>query len=349
MLEVALLLEDIIEEYFITFGEDEIKLDQLNTEEWSILREIKNFLAILKSTTKSLKGHQQGLDKVIPSMDFILAQFEKAKIKYMEDDVLKNMVNSGWQKMEKYYSKTDESPAYAAAIILHPTRKIECIDQFWRPSWHEKAKNAVRKLWEDEYKPKDTLNAVTSTPQRTTKEFELWIDAIDTPVFEDDEYDPYIKAERAYGFDRPITWWLQDSQQKAYPNLSRMALDILSIPAMSSDPERAFSAAKITLTDRRNKLSIEMIECLECLKSWVGQVEWEQDKDEFYRIKEDVLIGPEIVEEEGEAIETIDWVRSTLYASIYGLQSISIALKLTLVRLVTSILQYVLVRAYWSI
>lgn len=56
-------------------------------------------------------------------MDFILAQFEKVKIKYMEDDVLKNMVNSGWEKMEKYHSKTDESPAYATAIILHPTRK----------------------------------------------------------------------------------------------------------------------------------------------------------------------------------------------------------------------------------
>jgi hypothetical protein len=35
-------------------------------------------------------------------------------------------------------------------------------------------------------------------------------------------------------------------------------------------------------------------------------VEWEQNKDEFYRIKEDVLIGPEIEEEEGEAIETED-------------------------------------------
>ena len=32
--------------------------------------------------------------------------------------------------MEKYYSKTDESQTYAAAIVLHPTRKIEYIHQF---------------------------------------------------------------------------------------------------------------------------------------------------------------------------------------------------------------------------
>ena len=63
-------------------------------------------------------------------MDFILSHYEKAKITYANHDVFKNMVNSGWQKMEKYYSKTDESPAYAAAVILNPTRKVKYIDDY---------------------------------------------------------------------------------------------------------------------------------------------------------------------------------------------------------------------------
>ena len=50
-----------------------------------------------------------------------------------------------------------------------------------------------------------------------------------------------------------------------------MALDILSIPAMSAEPERLFSGAKITITDRRNKLGIESIQAIECLKSWLGK------------------------------------------------------------------------------
>ena len=70
MLEVAILLQDVIEEYFIIHGEDEIKLDRLNAMEWSTLREIKDFLVILKQTTKSLEGHHYTLDRVIPSMDF---------------------------------------------------------------------------------------------------------------------------------------------------------------------------------------------------------------------------------------------------------------------------------------
>jgi len=84
-----------------------------------------------------------------------------------------------------------------------------------------------------------------------------------------------------------------------------MAIDILSILAMSSDPERAFSAAKITLTDRRNKLSMEIIKYLECLKSWLGKKEWDLDQDQCFTVKEEVLIGPALVEAEEEAQEAI--------------------------------------------
>jgi len=33
-------------------------------------------------------------------------------------------------------------------------------------------------------------------------------------------------------------------------DLAQMAIEILSIPALSAEPERVFSGAKITLTDR---------------------------------------------------------------------------------------------------
>jgi hypothetical protein len=40
---------------------------------------------------------------------------------------------------------------------------------------------------------------------------------------------------------------------------------------MSAEPERLFSSAKITITDRRNRLGIESIEAIECLKSWLSK------------------------------------------------------------------------------
>ena len=51
-----------------------------------------------------------------------------------------------------------------------------------------------------------------------------------------------------------------------------MAIDILSIPAMSDEPERVFSGARRTVSWERAQLSAENIERLECLKSW-----WQND------------------------------------------------------------------------
>ena len=50
--------------------------------------------------------------------------------------------------------------------------------------------------------------------------------------------------------------------------LSYMAIDILSIPAMSDEPERVFSGARRTISWDRAQLSAETIERVECLKSW---------------------------------------------------------------------------------
>jgi hAT family C-terminal dimerisation region len=63
-------------------------------------------------------------------------------------------------------------------------------------------------------------------------------------------------------------WWLLPEQKRDYPNLSQMALDILSIPAMSASIERLFSSANITVSDRRNHLTPNTIEIIESLKSW---------------------------------------------------------------------------------
>jgi hypothetical protein len=62
-----------------------------------------------------------------------------------------------------------------------------------------------------------------------------------------------------------------------YPNLARMALNILSVPAMSGEPERLFSSAGLTLTDRRNGAGIDLVEALEQLKSWYKVEEYEME------------------------------------------------------------------------
>ena len=57
-----------------------------------------------------------------------------------------------------------------------------------------------------------------------------------------------------------------------------MAINILLILAISADPERLFSGAKLTITDWQNNLGITTIQALECLKSWMNILELEADK-----------------------------------------------------------------------
>jgi hypothetical protein len=44
----------------------------------------------------------------------------------------------------------------------------------------------------------------------------------------------------------PLDWWCRSEQRQRYPELSHMAISILSLPAELSEPERTFSGARRT-------------------------------------------------------------------------------------------------------
>jgi hypothetical protein len=82
-----------------------------------------------------------------------------------------------------------------------------------------------------------------------------------------DEYTDYISGE-LYETESPLSWWCEDQQRKRWPRLSSMAIDILSMPAMSDEPERVFSGARRTISWDRAQLGARAIETGECLKHW---------------------------------------------------------------------------------
>ena len=92
----------------------------------------------------------------------------------------------------------------------------------------------------------------------------------DAPI-NDDEYQRYLEEPRLNIKDQdfdPLSWWLELSQRTRFPNLSKMAIDLLSAPAMSADNERLFSVAKQVIDDTRTQLDPKAVEALLCLKSW---------------------------------------------------------------------------------
>jgi len=67
--------------------------------------------------------------------------------------------------------------------------------------------------------------------------------------FSQDEYRDYTD-QPLYDIGKmsALVWWGQEPQRKRWPRLSLMALDILSIPAMSDEAERVFSGARCTIS-----------------------------------------------------------------------------------------------------
>jgi hypothetical protein len=174
---------------------------------------------------------------------------------------------------------TDMSPFYAAALVLNPGRRARYIEANWPRKWARPALAAVKKLWEkyrEEVKP-PTFPAPFSygSPIQEPKELDtfdqirLTLQSTVIRPSSDDEYEDYNKVE-SYdpGKQGALAWWLQDTQRQRWPRLALMAIDILSIPPMSDEPERVFSGARRTITWDRGQMLPETIEQRSCLKHW---------------------------------------------------------------------------------
>lgn len=166
---------------------------------------------------------------------------------------------------------TDSVTAYAAALLLSPNRRKAYIMRNWKKSWQTEVIKNVRKLWEKQYKDKVRIRASSSELMKEPDEFDLWErdQSILTQI--GDEFEAFTTGTPVLldKTETALDWWLQSSQLRSYPNLSHMAIDILSIPAMSAEPERVFSGCRRTISWTRMRLGIKVIEEGECLKSWI--------------------------------------------------------------------------------
>jgi hypothetical protein len=135
----------------------------------------------------------------------------------------------------------------------------------------------VKTLWES-YRDQLPVPVVSTSYGSSEKGKEKELDIFDqiaqdlgkyTRPASQDEFQDYCNGEPYdIGKMTALEWWCQDQQRRRWPRLSYMALDVLSIPAMSDEPERVFSGARRTVSWERAQMGAETLECVECLKHW---------------------------------------------------------------------------------
>jgi hypothetical protein len=219
---------------------------------------------------------------VLLTMEWLLKHLEESKLQHQRDDEphLRIGCNLGWMKLDQYYTLTDDSPAYLAAVVLHPAYRWSAIESQWaeHPDWLLKGKAAVQKLWEDYRNLPVTLDTMEQSSALTKKTTELddFMSSIrrfstqpspsSWPLR--DEYAEWVGAPDPGDclIDNPIQYWL--IRRRQYPRLSRMAIDLFSIPAMSSEPERIFSLAGQMVTAHRSRLQADIVGAAQCISAW---------------------------------------------------------------------------------
>ena len=146
------------------------------------------------------------------------------------------------------------------------------------PEWQPNMRASLKEFWETKYRSstgRATYPSHTPTHRPTKNQYFQWLNAQDDDLLDTatvNELELYLSNRyipRPEDAKRTVLeWWLDPEQRGRYPLLSKMAIDIYFIPAMSSEPERVFSGAKRTISDDKGNLQSETIELLECMKSW---------------------------------------------------------------------------------
>jgi hypothetical protein len=300
-------LQGAIEWACVWKWQKDLEKDKLEPHEWEQLNSLMDSLKRFSDCTKVSEGRFATVEKVLPTMEFLLEFLEP--LSTCADPFLQECALQSWKKLRKYYDATDRAPAFVGAIVMCPQYKWKYFkDCGWLPSWITAAENKVQNLWNTQYKILDLpassersaaieeSQGSDENAQKTENSFLEWQKLkFTTPrTLLQDEYQQYIAApviQPLSGFD-PLQWWQEATQRSNYPRLSKMALDLLSIPAMSAEVERLFSSANITISDRRNRIGIDAVEAIECLKSWLrrNNISWlDSDVEELVRkvIEED--------------------------------------------------------------
>jgi hypothetical protein len=132
-------MREAISSFLDNYGDSDILEDKLSDDDWDMLDKINHMLSVLQQSSKALEGSFVSLYQALPAMDLILKHFEEGRKQYQNNFIMAPLYQSGWEKMKMYYKLSDSTPAYIAAIVLHPGYKWDYIKDEWEADWFRKA------------------------------------------------------------------------------------------------------------------------------------------------------------------------------------------------------------------
>jgi hypothetical protein len=263
----------------------------LSAADWAVVTEYLEVLQPLKEACLSLEargrsGKFGAIYEIIPQFEAILKSYELILEPYggvdfnatdAPEDHLAINLQAAWHKLSKYYGKLDDSPMYYTACCLHPYYKNYCMNS-WRdkPNWIHQGEAALQRLWAT-YKPELPPSTRPKVPRTSSLRDSIAALVNAEHNNEDDDvaidqlsrwrrFEPAWTSAQFESSSTAVSYWM--ALRPKYPELSQLAIDVLSIPASSCECERMFSQLGDLLEPRRRKIGSQLLAALQCIKSW---------------------------------------------------------------------------------
>lgn len=308
---------------FMTDHEEQLGHIRFSAQDWDLLSKAHTFLQPFASATLYAEGDKSSISQSLLLMDALLTHYERNKAYYSQEDYydirMIRAIDMGWYILDKYYNITSEVPAYIAALLLDPSRRIAYIQKNWPNSWILPAIQAATALWEENFKlitvekntPTSELISIERPSRKRGSELDLLMkdmEVIPEDIRDDDDFIVFTKAAPFRIDCTPLEWWCRTEQKSRYPRLHLMAIAILSIPAESAEPERIFSGSRRTCSWDRLKLSCQNIERIECIGSWIreGHIRLSKDNGMGLPMDEITTIDDEFTDD--ILLDDLQWV-----------------------------------------
>jgi hypothetical protein len=269
----------------------------LTEEDWKTIGFYHDLLRHFETCVKKLEGDgKQRIRKggkeaayglvqdICPAYEWLMGHLEEAKSRAdrtPEPAQCRTNINFAWVKLNKYYSAIDQSPVYYAATVLHPAIRWDFLHRAYRerPDWIGKAQQLIDGLWQ-EYKQLPVQfergNYDQLRPIKRAKEvedsFSSYLDSFKSTTTarlegnEGDELDRWLQLAGPVEKDcDPFLYWF--NKRFEYPRLTRMAIDILSVPLMAAECERVFSSCGNMVSAKRCRLQAETVVVTQTVRS----------------------------------------------------------------------------------
>ncbi|KAM5529795.1 hAT family dimerization domain protein [Fusarium oxysporum f. sp. phaseoli] len=272
--------------------------NRITPDDWHVLGTLYDILLDFQLVVRGLEGDGQGKHRrkveeneidpplsgtswdLIHAYEFLLETLESAKravANFPDGHHLAVNINLGWLKLNEYYEHLNNSPLIYGAAGDDDERQL----------WITKAKEMVQDLWGREYRDLEVDGPEIELPankrlKTSRNKFTAWrtkkrgltaggISVTESPIqspaqsprssvggLDLDEYEQWQRDidDADASVTDPYEYW--HIRRLKYPRLSRMALDLLTVPPMSAECERLFSTTGRMVTKSRNRLDASL-------------------------------------------------------------------------------------------